>query len=70
MTASWRYDQSSTRADLDEAVLVVEDVIQRSQRVCGAAHPDTQNMRDLLQALKTERNLRADAEWRRAQDIY
>ena len=64
------HDQSSTRADLDEAVSVVEDVIQRSQRVCGAAHPDTQNMRDLLQALKTERNLRADAEWRRAQDIY
>ena len=53
------HDQSSTRADLDEAVSVVEDVIQRSQRVCGTAHPETQNMRDLLKALKTERSSRA-----------
>ena len=53
------HDESSTRADLDEAVSVVEDVIQRSQRVFGASHPVTQNKRDLLKALKTERSSRA-----------
>ena len=52
------HDESSTLADLDEAVSVVEEIIQRSQRVCGAAHPETQNMRDLLKALKTERSSR------------
>ena len=53
------HDKSSTRDDIDEAVLIVEDVIQRSQRVMGAAHPSTQEMRRLLGALKTERSSRA-----------
>ena len=53
------HDESSTRGDLDEAVSVVEDVIQRSQRVFGAAHPETQNKLRLLKALKTERSSRA-----------
>ena len=53
------HDESSTRADLDEAVLIVEDVIQRSQRVFGAAHPETQHKRRILKALETQRSSRA-----------
>ena len=53
------HNESSTLGDLDEAVSIMEHVIQRSQRVLGAAHPDTESSRRLLKALKTKRSSRA-----------
>ncbi len=50
---------------IDEAELIVEDVVRRCQRVMGAVHPTTQTNKRLLHALKkihaleTERSSRA-----------
>ncbi len=52
------HDQSSTRDNIDEAVSIME-VIQRSQRVFGAAHPEAQHKRRILKALETQRSSRA-----------
>ena len=45
-------DRSSTRADLAAAVPALKDVVRRSKRVLGAAHPSTITSQRVLMNLK------------------
>ena len=48
-----RMDKASSRGELQEALALLEDLLERRMRLCGASHPQTQWIMRELEKVRT-----------------